>query len=553
MKSTVISTADVEPPKTADKSASLALSALKSFAMRHRASIQDLSLLIALLLVGLYIAFEVDIFTNQDGISKHEQTVELDEALTLGGLLAVGLLIFAARRYQEQKLETRRRIAAEQHARELAFQDPLTGLANRRQFDDALKAAMAALPGAGATHAVFLLDLNRFKQVNDVHGHGVGDELLIIVSQRLLSSVREADLVARIGGDEFAILARHLTGAEAATTIALRIIAALEEPILAGSNKHQIGAGIGIALLPSDASTLQEAMRKADVALYRAKAERRSELRFFEEGMDRRVRERDQLQRELRIAIAQDTIRPYYQPMVDLNTRRIVGFEVVPRWMHASLGEIARERFIPLAEDNGSIHELSERLLGHACAAASKWPSDVVLSFDIFPSQLRDRALRSRIVSILEKTGMAPGQLELEITERALVDDLEAARDTLGSLRDVGIKIALVNFGTGYSSLYHLRNFKLDKIKIDRSFVESLTSKKESHQIINALVGLGHGLGLTVGADGVANMNDGTSLRNTGCEQGQGVMFGGPVPAEGTLALFAGSPYDIPVPAAAIG
>jgi diguanylate cyclase (GGDEF)-like protein len=510
----------------------------RSFFRRHRTSIQELSFLIIVLLVGLYITFEFDIYENQDGVSKHEETIELDEALTLGGLLSVGLLVFSFRRYQEQKRETRRRIAAEQHARELAFQDPLTGLANRRQFDDAVEAAMIAPPGAEATHAVFLLDLNGFKQVNDVHGHGVGDELLVIISQRLLGSVREGDLVARLGGDEFAILAQHLIGAEAATNIALRVIHTLDEPILAGGYKHQIGAGIGIALVPTDATTLQEALRKADVALYRAKSERRSALRFFEDEMDRRVRERDQLERELQLAISQGSIQPLFQPVVSLSTGRVVAFEAIPRWVHPHLGEIARERFIPISEDNGSIHELSAQLMRVACAAAVKWPGDVTLAFDIFPSQIRDRALKTRIISILQETGLAASRLEIEITESALVHDLDAARDTLGSLRDIGVKIALANFGTGYSSLYHLRNFKLDRIKIDRSFVESLSSNIESAKIIDALIGLGRGLGLTVTADGVGTIQQGTSLLETGCEQGQGLMFGGAVAADQTIAFF---------------
>jgi len=328
-------------------------------------------------------------------------------------------------------------------------------------------------------------------------------------------------------------------GPEAATSTAIRVLRALEEPISAGTSKHRIGTGIGIALIPTDANTLQEALRKADVALYRAKSERRSALRFFEAEMDRRVQERDRLDRDLRVAIAADMIRPVFQPVVNLNTRKVTGFEAIPRWIDDSMGEIPFERFIPVAEENGLIHELFERLLKQACAAAAQWPPDVTLALDIYPSQLKDRTLHSKILSALEASGVAPERLELEITESALVRDLEAAQEVLGSLRAAGVKISLDNFGTGYSSLYHLRNFRLDKIKIDRSFVESLGSQ-ESGEFVNALVGLGRGLGLTVTAEGVDDSEQRASLLTTGCEQGQGVLFSKAVPAEDTMAFFTG-------------
>jgi diguanylate cyclase (GGDEF)-like protein len=513
--------------------------------MRHRVSLKDLSILFGVLLVSAFVAFEFEIYEHEDKMTVHEETIELNEALTLGGLLAVGLLGFAMRRYQEQRRETRRRIAAEQHARELAFQDALTGLPNRRQFDDALRAAVAAPPRAGAAHAVFLLDLNGFKQINDVHGHAIGDEVLIVVAQRLLGGVRQGDLVARFGGDEFAILAQHLIGAEAATNIALRVLQGLEAPIVTGGSSRQVGAGIGIALIPGDADTVQEALRKADVALYRAKAERRSAMRFFEEDMDRHVHERDAMELEIRAAIAADQIQPFYQPAVDLRTRAVVGFEAVPRWHHPELGDIPPERFIPLADDIGLIHELAERMLRRSCAAAVRWPAEVTLAVDIYPSQLKDRDLKARITRILEESGLAPARLEIEITESAIVHDLEAAQQVLGALREAGVKIALDNFGTGYSSLYHLRNFKLDKIKIDRSFIESMGSARESAEIVSALVGLGHGLGLTVTAEGVEDPDQRASLLGTGVQQGQGGDFSDPVSAEHTLTFFANPPASL--------
>ncbi|HVV45447.1 MAG TPA: EAL domain-containing protein [Bryobacteraceae bacterium] len=505
--------------------------------IRHRFAIADLSIIIAVLLVVGFLAFEVDVFENEGSVSVHEETIELDEALSMGALLTVGLLIFAVRRYREQKAETRRRVTAEQHARQLAFQDPLTGLANRRQFNEALQAAIGAPPRAGAAHALFLLDLNGFKQVNDVYGHAVGDELLIIVGQRLTGAVREGDLVARLGGDEFVILSKHLMGAEDATSTALRVLRTLSDPIQAGPTQHRVGSGIGIALLPDDGMSPEEILRKADVALYRAKSERRSALRFFEAEMDRLVRERDQLEHDLRQAIEADRIQPWFQPTVDLNTGRVLSFEAIPRWVDAAQGEIPLERFIPIAEENGLIHDLFARVLRHACDAAARWPEDVTLALDVYPGQLKDRSLREAILAVLDTTGMHPSRLELEITESALVGNLDSAQEVVGSLRSAGVRIVLDNFGTGYSSLYHLRNFALDKIKIDRSFVDDLQSV-ESARIVSALVGLAHGLGLTIVADGVRESGQKESLLATGCEQGQGFLFSQALPAEETLVLF---------------
>jgi diguanylate cyclase (GGDEF)-like protein len=511
---------------------------MRSFVIRHRTSLKDFTILLAVILVGLYLTFEYDLFKNSDGVSVHQRTIELDEALLLGGIMALGLLAFSMRRYVEQKRETALRLAAEQHIRTLAFQDALTGLANRRQFDDALKAAVAAPPREGAVHALILLDLNGFKQVNDVYGHGIGDQVLTIVAQRLLGAMRDGDLVARLGGDEFAILALHLVGPEAATNVALRVIDALKDPITAGSIRHQIGAGIGIALIPGDAATAEQALRKADLALYRAKEERRSAVRFFEDDMDKRVLERQWLVQELRTAVANQSIRAYFQPSVQLRTKRIIGFEAVPRWIHSSFGEIMPDRFLPIAEECGLIHELSDQLLRQACTAAVQWPNDVVLSIDVLASQLKDKRLKTRVLDILHETGLPPERLEIEITESTLVRNLEAAQDILGGLRERGVRIALDNFGTGYSSLYHLRNFKMDKIKIDGSFIHGMLSEKEDAGIVRALVGLAHGLGITVAAEGIQDSAQQASLVLTGCEEGQGHLYSDAISAERTLSVI---------------
>jgi diguanylate cyclase (GGDEF)-like protein len=512
--------------------------------IRHRASLKDASVLIAVCLAGLYWSFEYDIFKNSDAESMHEHAIELDEALLLGGILTLGLLIFSIRRYFEQRRETGRRIAAEQHVRRLAFQDTLTGLPNRRQFDDALKAACAAPPREGAEHALILLDLNGFKQINDVYGHGTGDQVLTVVAQRLLGAMRDSDLAARLGGDEFAILALHLVGPEAATNIALRVIEALKQPIIVGSTQHKIGAGLGISLIPGDADTPEQALRKADLALYRAKEERRSAMRFFEDHMERRVQERHGLVQELRVAVANESIRAYFQPSVQLTTKRIIGFEAIPRWIHSSFGEIMSDRFIPIAEECGLIHELADQILRQACVAAVQWPTDIVLSIDVLSSQLKDKKLKNRILDILRETGLPPERLEIEISESTLVRNLEAARDILGGLREAGVRVALDNFGTGYSSLYHLRNFKMDKIKIDASFIHGMLSEAENTGIVRALVGLAHGLGITVAAEGIQDSAQQASLIRTGCELGQGHLYSDAISTERTLELIKGDALD---------
>ncbi len=513
------------------------LQTFRSIIIRHRIGIQDLAIIAAGFAIAANIAYELDIFANEPGIGPKEHAIELDEALLLGCVLAVGFLIFSIRRYIEQKREARRLLEAEQQqVRILAFQDALTGLANRRQFEDALKAAFAAPPKAGAVHALLLLDLNGFKRINDVYGHRTGDDALVIVSQRLLNASRKGNLVARFGGDEFAILAQHLEGPEGAANIGLRVIQSLEADLVIGDSRHRIGAGIGIVLIPLDASSVEEALRKADVALYRAKTERRSAMRFFEEDMDRLIREREMIETELRTAIAANEIRVYFQPSYDLRTREVTGFEVLPRWIHAELGEIPRERFLPIAEETGLIHEFAERILRAACQAALHWPAHILLSIDAFPGQLTDPELSERMLTILKEAGFPPSRLEIEIGESALVRDLEAAQVTFGCLREAGARIVLDNFGTGYSSLYHLRNFKLDKVKIDRSFIGN---GQENSALVRALIGLGHGLGLVISAEGVEGAEQRIMLLGSGCEQGQGFSDEA-MSAAATIEFFSG-------------
>jgi diguanylate cyclase (GGDEF)-like protein len=507
---------------------------IKALMVRHRVGIRETLLLAGLLVFAGLVALQFEF----GGASDSDMTIDLYEAMVIGACLLAVIFYLGWRRIADQEREIRRRTAAELRAHELAHTDALTGLANRRQFEDALKEAVASPPGAQSVHAVFTLDLNGFKKINDVYGHPAGDDVLVAVAQRFSGAMRNGDLLARLGGDEFSVIARHMSGAEAATSLAIRILKGLESPIVVGSIRHRIGAGLGVALIPRDGTDANEVMRKADIALYRAKATKDSTFRFFEEEMDRRSREREFLERELAAAIDARAINPWYQPIVDLKTQQVTAFEALARWKHPSLGDVPPDRFIPIAEDCGLIRPLSDHLLRRACTDALRWPPAVTLSFNISPAQLQEKTLGLRILAILGETGLPPQRLEIEITESAIVRDLEAAKTVLSSLRDAGVRIALDDFGTGYSSLYHLRNFKFDVIKIDRSFVESMDSEAESAAIVRALTGLGHGLGLVITAEGIEQSDQREALIKQGCQQGQGFLFSRAVPVDETLALF---------------
>ena len=512
---------------------------LGGFMIRHKFRFIDFSAVAIGAAVAIYLALTLDIFTNWNGQAADASQLEIDELVAVSAFFLGGML-WAVRRLIRERRETVRRRAIEREMRQLAFHDVLTGLPNRRQFDDALKVAVTAPPREGGSHAILMLDLNGFKRVNDVFGHAAGDEVLMQVAARLAKAVRERDMVARFGGDEFAVLSTHIAGSEAATGLAMRIVDAFEAPIPAGGSDHKVGAAIGIALMPQDGRDPSELMRKADIALYRAKAPGHSAFRFFEEEMDARVRERDMIERELRAAIAAGEIVPYYQPLIDLKTGHVRGFEALARWTHREMGEIRPERFIPIAEDGGLIAAMTKSLLDRAAVEAGQWPSEVELAFNISPVLLRDPGFGLRLLSLLARNGIPPSRLELEITESALVRDLDAAKVALESLREAGVRIALDDFGTGYSSLYHLRNFKLDRIKIDRSFVGAILADAESAAIVQALIGLGSGLGLEVTAEGIETEEQQALLETQGCLQGQGGLYSGAVSGEETLRLLSG-------------
>jgi diguanylate cyclase (GGDEF)-like protein len=510
--------------------------------VKNRTKIFDLGFILAALTVAVLFILEIGIFASEGRVSQAELTLELNELLVATTLTMLALLAYTWRRASEHKKENARRIEAEKEILSLAMQDPLTGLPNRRQFDEALKTALQSAPVAPEAHAVLMLDLNGFKRINDLHGHPVGDEVLIHVGSRLMRAVRDGDLVARLGGDEFAVLARNVSGPEGATTIALRIIEGLSSPVSAGGGRHNVGTAIGIALSPQDGQTPEDILRKADVALYRAKAERASSLRFFEPDMDARLREREVLETALRESVTDDDIALSFKPSVDGRTGKIVAFEAVARWQHPVVGEVTPDRFIPIAEDAGLVAVLTDQLLRKACLAAADWPAPVRLAFGVTASQLKEPTFGLRLLAVLAATHMPPHRLDLEVDEGALIRDTEATQAILEPLRAAGVSVVAKHFGTGYSDLQNLHRLRLDRIKIDATFIGAMSHDRKAATMVKALIGVGKGMDIAVSADGVMDEAQRAALAEQGCHEIQGQQYGAPVDADGALGLVSGQP-----------
>jgi diguanylate cyclase (GGDEF)-like protein len=462
---------------------------------------------------------------------------EADDIIFIVFMLSAALIIYGFRRYQDLSREIKARASAELEARNLERHDPLTGLPNRRFFKEKLEECLGA---ASATHrlAVLMLDLDGFKAVNDTYGHAVGDKALSEFAGRVSKVLRKGAFLARMGGDEFAIIKPEIASLDDPANLARRIAATVAEPFVIENVTANFGVGIGIAIAPDDGINSDELVRRADRALCRAKAAGRSSVRFFESEMDAHVERRIQIERELRCAIASDSVVPHYQPLVSLDGNRVIGFEALARRQSKSLGCIPPDVFIPIAEEAGLINALSTQLLRRACLDASAWPDTFVLAFNISPAQLGDPTLGLRILSILGQTGFSPRRLEIEITESALVENIEIARTVIDELREAGVRIALDDFGTGYATLSQLLSFHLDKIKIDRSFVSRLNKSEDGRVIVRAVLGLAKGFGLTTTAEGVEEPEQLAYLKANGCTEGQGYLFSKAVPAADIPALL---------------
>jgi diguanylate cyclase (GGDEF)-like protein len=412
----------------------------------------------------------------------------------------------------------------------LAHYDQLTGLCNRAQFTQALDDAILQLDRPNKRFSILVLDLDKFKNVNDTLGHPVGDELLKQVAARLKASIRDTDLVARLGGDEFAILQSNAYDQrEAAIALSLRVEELLSRPFDLCGNTVNIGTSIGIALAPEHGAVSSDLLRKADLALYEAKSDAGSSFAFFAAEMMRAVDARRLMELELRTAVEREQLELHYQPVVDARTNLVCAVEALVRWRHPVRGLVPPDRFIPLAEETGLIIPMGEWILQKACADASTWPNDIAIAVNLSAVQFKRGDLFDVILCALIESGLKPDRLELEITETVLLENEQEFLTTIRQLKNIGISIALDDFGTGYSSLSYLTKFPFDKIKIDRSFTQGIGKRSDCDAIISSVLTLARGLNISITAEGVETEEQATLLRNAGVDLLQGYLFGRPV------------------------
>ncbi|WP_198375643.1 putative bifunctional diguanylate cyclase/phosphodiesterase [Neoroseomonas rubea] len=431
----------------------------------------------------------------------------------------------------------------------LAQHDALTGLPNRAHFLARIDQALARAQ-RGEGFALFCLDLDRFKQVNDTLGHPIGDLLLKEVTARLRTTLRDTDMVARLGGDEFAIIQDLARQPPDTAALAQRIVEVVSAPYLINGHRIVVGTSIGIALAPADGAAADTLLKAADLALYRAKADGRGIWRFFEPAMDARMQERRSLEIALRDALEQESFTLLYQPLLEVGSLRVSGFEALLRWRQPDGTLTLPASFIPLAEETGLIVQIGEWVLRQACRTALSWPEQMSVAVNVSAVQFRHARFVEQVREALSGSGLAPYRLELEVTETIMLQDSAVVIAQLNRLRALGVRIAMDDFGTGYSSLSYLRSFPFDTIKIDRSFVRDLDARGDARAIVSAIVGLGESLGMRTTAEGVETEAELAGLRRVGCSDAQGFLFSHPIPPEDVPGFLATSAKTFPAAAA---
>ena len=407
--------------------------------------------------------------------------------------------------------------------------DPLTTLPDRLRFEQVLDTAVAG-SGADAPVALIAIDIDRFKSVNDTHGHQAGDRLLVGIVERIRRVVRDGDCLARLGGDEFALILPKIDSAAKCAATAHRILDSMIAPFDLGPAQIYATLSLGIAMGPRDGESAATLCQAADLALYRAKHEGRNRFAFFDKTMEQKLHLGQTIEDDLRRAIAEGELTLAYQPLISASDERMQGVEALVRWEHPTLGLIPPEDFIPLAESRGLIVPLGDWVLRHACLDARRWPG-LRIAVNVSPVQFRQRGFVEQVAAILEATGIDPGRLDLELTEGVLIQDAEQAEEVIMNLRALGIRMGLDDFGSGYSSMIYLRRFAFDKVKIDRAFLQSLETSGEGAIILQYIISLGHALGLSVTAEGVEHSEQVDFLKRLGCDELQGYFYAPPLSA----------------------
>jgi diguanylate cyclase (GGDEF)-like protein len=464
----------------------------------------------------------------------------VEQILMTALLLNIALILFGWRRYRDLQLEVVQRKEAEERARSLAATDPLTGFLNRRSLAEEGAALLTRAERKQKCVAMLMLDLDNFKNVNDVHGHAAGDLVLTTAAQRIEALMPPSALTARLGGDEFACaFIFDPNSPEIVDRIAEELVSAMTSPVIWDSVHLTISTSIGIARSDYDCESVESLMRRADIAMYCAKNQGRNRFSWFDASMERELNTRNNLEAGMRQGIPRGEFVPYYEQQIDLATGRLNGFEMLARWEHPTEGLISPDIFIPIAEETGLIADLSLAVMRIAFEEAKNWDPTLSLSVNISPAQLKDPWLSQKILKLLVETGFPANRLEVEITESSLFENLSLAQSIVGSLKNQGIRIALDDFGTGYSSLAHLRALPFDRIKIDRSFVSSINQNSESAAIVSAIARLGDSLGLPVTAEGIEDKQIERQLRRLGCTKGQGWHFGKPMSVEQARKMLA--------------
>lgn len=495
---------------------------------------------------GIIVA-AIMMFVGTGGIVMPEITRALnglgpgpDHVIASALLLNIALILFGWRRYHDLRVEMISHRKAEAEAKAMAITDPLTNCLNRRSINERTADLIAEADKRSMSVAFLMLDLDHFKTINDIHGHHAGDVVLKTVAQRLRKVIAPRALLSRLGGDEFAIAFIYdENNSSAVERIAEAIIEQVAQPIEAAAGELAISTSIGISKTKHHEETAESLMRRADIAMYHSKKQGRNQFAWFKASMQTEIQTHNMIEKGLREGIPAGEFIPYYEQQIDLESGKLVGFEVLARWQSPGLGLVSPDIFIPIAEECGMIGDLSEYIMRRALNDAKDWDNSIILSINISPMQLRDPWLAQKIVKLLTETGYPAERLELEITETALFENIALAKSIIGSLKNQGVKIALDDFGTGYSSLSHLRMLPFDRIKIDRSFVTTMNENSESAAIVEAIAQLGQNLNLPITAEGAEDIAVVDKLRALGCGKVQGYHYGKPLSVEQTRWMLA--------------